>query len=124
VKWDIRDQLVAQVFDTTASNSSGEVGACFYLEMWLDRPILWTACRHHIYELHVNWVVKAIWGSTKEPGVSLFRRLKSSWYDILIDLENLEKFDYSAVPKWMAEEARSVLKWAEEELRTTGSSWS
>ena len=102
VSWEVKDQVIALVFDTTASNSSGAVGACFFLEMWLDKPILWTACRHHIYELHVNKVVEAIWGVTKEPGVPLFRRLKSTWYSLAIYYNNLEKFDYLSVPDEMA----------------------
>ena len=47
VKWKIKKQVVGMVFDTTASNSGADSGACRYLEVWLDTPILWLACRHH-----------------------------------------------------------------------------
>ena len=77
--WNIRDEIVSLVFDTTATNSSGAVGACFHLELWLGRPILWTACRHHMFELHIGRMVESIWGDTKEPGVALFRRLRDFW---------------------------------------------
>ena len=110
--WSIKEQIVALVFDTTATNSSGEVGACYHLEFWVNRPILWTACRHHMYELHVGRVVEAIWGVTTEPGMAIFRRLRSSWHSLNINYGNLEKFDYDAAPDWMVVEARSVLKWA------------
>ena len=40
VSWSIKHQVVNLVFDTTATNSSGEVGACFYLEQRLGTPIL------------------------------------------------------------------------------------
>lgn len=116
MKWNIRHQVVNLVFDTTASNSSGEVGACTYLEMWVGSPILWTACRHHIYELHVNRMVEAVTGKTKDPGVGLFRRLKSEWHSLFIDYNDLVLFNYNSVPDWMEEEARAVLQWGEAEL--------
>ena len=116
VDWDIKDQIVSIVFDTTASNSSGEVGACYHLEMYVGTPILWTACRHHIYELHIKKVTEKVFGVTKEPGVDIFRRLKATWNQLEIDYDSLVFFDYNSVPEWIAEEARSVLKWGEAEL--------
>ena len=88
VDWNIKDQVVSIVFDTTASNSSGQVGACYYLEVWVGSPILWTACRHHMYELHIKRVTEV----TKDPGVAMFRRLKSEWYNLEIDYNNLVLF--------------------------------
>ena len=58
--WGIKCQVVSVVFDTTASNSSGEVGACYYLEKYVNSPVLWTACRHHVYELHVKKVTEIV----------------------------------------------------------------
>ena len=114
--WDIKEQVVSLVFDTTASNTSGEVGACHYLELYVDSPVLWTACRHHVYELHIKKVTEVVTGQTKDPGVEIFRRLKSQWYSLVIDYDNLELFDYEAAPDWMSAEARSVLEWGEEHL--------
>ena len=34
-------------------------GACTRLELAIDRPLLWCACRHHVYEL----VAKAVWNA-------------------------------------------------------------
>ena len=116
VNWDIKDQVVNLVFDTTASNSSGECGACYHLELWLDKPILWTACRHHILELHIAAVASTVWGSSTEPGVPLFRRLAKEWHSLEIDYDDLELFDFNSVPGWMDEEAKEVLKWAQQEL--------
>jgi hypothetical protein len=79
-------------------------------------PILWSACRHHVYKLFVKEMVEVVTGKTTDPGVALFRLLKAQWYNIPIDYEDLETFDYDSVPEWMAEEARSVLRWAEEKL--------
>ena len=41
-------------------------GACTRLELEMDRPLLWCACRHHVYEL----VAKAVWKATF-PGESV-----------------------------------------------------
>ena len=80
------------VFDMTASNSSGQVGACCYLEVWVGSPILWTACRNDIYELHIKRVTEVVTGQTKDPGVAMFRRLKSEWHNLEIDYNDLVLF--------------------------------
>ena len=116
VEWDLKRETVGLVFDTTSSNTGAEHGACRQLEMWLETPILYLACRHHVYELHVKRVVQEMTGLTKDPGVPLFRRLKKEWHTLNIDYNNLTKFDYSSVPDWVGEEGRAVLAWAEKEL--------
>ena len=55
-------------------------------------------------------------GSTKDPGVSLFRRLKAQWYNIPIDYTKLSLLDFTSLPDWMQQEARSVLVWAERHM--------
>ena len=52
--WHIKQQVINIDFDTTSSNTSNEKGACTFLELWVRRPVLWSACRHHVYELHVH----------------------------------------------------------------------
>ena len=104
------------VFDTTSSNTGAEIGACKLLEDWLEKPILWLACRHHVHELHLKRVIQGITGQTKDPGMALFRRLKSQWYSLEINYEDLCKFDFSTVPGWMQVEGMEVLAWAEREL--------
>ena len=116
MEWDIKEEVCGMVFDTTSSNTGADIGACRCLEVWLDKPVLWLACRHHVHELHLKRFIQAITGQTKDPGVALFRRLKSEWYTIEIDYTNLNKFDYSSVPVWMQEEAKLVLAWAKKEL--------
>ena len=76
MKWNIKEEITAMVFDTTSSNSGEHTGACALLELWLETPILWLACMHHIHELHLKHVVGAITGNTTDPGVGLLRRLK------------------------------------------------
>ena len=43
--WDIGTDTV------TASNTGHYSGACVLLENLLERPLLWLACRHHIFEV-------------------------------------------------------------------------
>ena len=115
-EWGVKKEVCGLVFDTTSTNTGAESGACKFLEDWLGTPLLWIACRHHVHELHLKRVVQGVIGQTKDPGVSLFRRLKSSWHSLDIDYDNLFKFDYSSVPEWMVEEGKAVLAWAEREL--------
>ena len=43
VKWKVKEQVIGMVFDTTNSNSGKHSGACRYLEIWVDSPLLWLA---------------------------------------------------------------------------------
>ena len=114
--WGIKQECCGLVFDTTSSNTGAESGACVYLEAWRGSPLLWLACRHHIHELHLKRLVQEVFGQTKDPGMDLFRRLKREWHSLVIDYDNLSKFDYDSVPEWIQVEARSVLSWAEQEM--------
>ena len=49
--WDIGTDTVGSCFDTTASNRGQYNGACVLLENLLELPLLWLACRHHIFEV-------------------------------------------------------------------------
>ena len=61
-------------------------------------------------------MVQGVTGKTKEPGVALFKRLKSGWHTLEIDYDNLSKLDYSSLPKWMQDQGKEVLDWALTEL--------
>ena len=100
------------VFDTTASNSGEHSGACGYLEVWLENPILWLACRRHITELHLGTAVKEVMGCTKDPGMALFRRLRVQWKDLNINYNNLSLADFTSAPPVMQEASGDVLIWA------------
>ena len=117
MKWKVKNQIIGMVFDTTNSNSGEHTGACQYLEVWVGKPLLWLACWRHIAELHVGVAVKVITGTTKEPGVSLFRRLRDDWYKLDIDLDNLELFDHNSVLPELQKELKEVLAWCENELQ-------
>ena len=117
VKWEVRKQVIGMVFDTTNSNSGEHSGACRYLEIWIDSPVLWLACRRHIAELHIGSATKEICGETKDPGMSLFRRLRDHWSSLEPDMDDLLLLDLSSLTPELKEEASDVLKWAQEELK-------
>lgn len=58
--WDIEKSCSAMCFDTTSANTGKFAGACILLEALLGHPLLWTACRHHMYEIVLSKVVKEI----------------------------------------------------------------
>ena len=116
VSWEVLDEVVGMVFDTTSCNTGAENGACKFVEEWRGSPILWLACRHHIAELHMMRTVQAVMGNTTDPGVKLFRRLKKEWSELEIDLDNLVKLDISSLDSELQKEAASVLAWAQEQL--------
>ena len=68
------------------------------------------------HELHLKRLVQEVFGQTKDPGMELYRRLKKEWHTLVIDYDNLCKFDYDSVPNWLQVEARLVLSWAEQEM--------
>ena len=72
--------------------------------------------RHHIYELHIKHVVEAVTGTTKDPGVKLFRRLRSEWTSMSINYSTLKRFDYTNSSSWLCTQAKDVLAWAEVHL--------
>ncbi len=43
----MQDAIVGQVFDTTASNTDRQKETPSRIEIMLNRPILWLACKHH-----------------------------------------------------------------------------
>lgn len=63
--WDIDVQtLFAAVWDTASVNSGVDNGACACLERQKGSALLWCACRHHIYEVHMTHVFDRIRGKT------------------------------------------------------------
>ena len=87
-KWNIAEQVRGLVFDTTASNTGINTGACTLIEKALGRELVWVACRHHIMEIVLSSVFKAVMGDTTGPCVEVFKRFQSQW-----DVINKENFD-------------------------------
>ena len=111
-EWDVEKSVVGLVFDTTSSNTGLWRGASTLIEESLNRAMLWIACRHHIYEVHIKHVCQKVTGSTTDPGVKLFRRLKNKWNDLSIDKHNLHTFDYNSEEQEITDHAQIVLNWA------------
>ena len=115
LKWKLKEQIVGFVFDTTSSNTGALSGACKLIEDHLERKFLWRACRHHIYEVHIKHADDAVAGSTSEPGVKLFRRLKAQWNDLEIDMSNLKLVNFPP-NSWLWQQGVDILAWAFEHL--------
>jgi hypothetical protein len=82
--WNIADMVRAMCFDTTASNTGHNTGACVLLERKLGRELMYLACRHHIMEVVIGKVFQVCMGSSSSgPEVLLFKRFKERWH--LID---------------------------------------
>ena len=117
ISWELFEEITGLVYDTTASNTGEWRGACALIEQYLRRAILWLACRHHMYELHIKHVVEEVSGDTKEPGVKIFRRLKTNWNKMEIECDNLSKFDWTTADPWLCKRAEEVLIWSLKHLK-------
>ena len=87
-KWNIAQQVRGLVFDSTASNTRINTGACTLIEKALGRKLVWVACRHYIMEVVLSSVFKAVMGDTTGPCVEVFKRFQSQW-----DVINKKNFD-------------------------------
>jgi hypothetical protein len=67
------------VFDTTSSNTGKHAGSCISLESALGRSIMWLACRHHVYEIHMKHVSDHINGARNSPSDSLCVRFQKDF---------------------------------------------
>ena len=81
-EWGLKNQLRGLVFDTTASNTGLKGGACAIIERSVNRPLLWVACRHHMYEIVLAEVFKETLGASSGPDISLFKRFKTNWMSL------------------------------------------
>ena len=74
-EWDCKDCVIGMVFDTTASNTGHKTAGCIQVQISLNKPLLWFACRHHIGEI----ILTHVWTSlkievSKSPSITLFKR--------------------------------------------------
>ncbi|GBM68938.1 hypothetical protein AVEN_192686-1 [Araneus ventricosus] len=81
--WNLENKGHILCCDTTASNTGSFNGACALLEQTFYRKMLFSACRHHAYEL----VLKAVFDVkikqvTTSPDIPLFKKLKDNWKNI------------------------------------------
>ena len=89
----------------------------FWPQEWgtLQHAVLELECRKHVQEVHVTHANKAVFGTTKGPEKSHYRKFKNAWSSLEKDTSNMVMFDrdmYAAYP-FLVEKARLSLKWAD-----------
>jgi hypothetical protein len=91
-QWNCTDNVVNLVSDTTASNTGHVTAACVCIQELLQRPVLWSGCRHHIGEIIISQVFNDMKIETsKSPDVMLFHRLRQNWEALMqVDTGNLK----------------------------------
>ena len=77
--WDVESQVIALVFDTTASNTGRFKGCATSLEKSRGCAVLWCACRHHVYEIHVQHVAEEVIGERNQPSETLFKHFQTEF---------------------------------------------
>ena len=112
-EWGIEPYIMGLAFDTTSDNTGKKKGSVKLIEEELGRAVLWLACPHHFYELHVKKAARFYFGETSCPEETTYKKLKDGWNKILedeIDYDDLELFDWD---RWsgtfLAERAGQVL---------------
>ena len=113
---ELRDRIIGLSFDTTAANSGMLKGACIHIESLLDRPLLWLACRHHVYEVVLKHVFDECCGRASGPEIFEFKRFQMRWkvmdrrpYCTLLDQEEPLNDFYESQRLLMVDFLRQVL---------------
>ena len=73
------NQVIGMCFDTTASNTGRQNGACTLLEIAYDRDLVWLACRHYMFIVLLADVFKVCLGPFTGPEILLFKRFRDNW---------------------------------------------
>ena len=109
------EECIATCYDTTASNSGYKSGAHFRLERRIGHAILELECRKHVYELHVTHANKAVFGSTKGPQKTHYKKFKDSWSSLQLDTDTMCLFDWEEFSdqQFLIDKAKQSLAWEE-----------
>ncbi len=79
-EWGCTNTVVGMTFDTTSSNTGQVTAGCISLQLALKKVMLWLACRHHIGEVFLTHVFKALKIEvSKSPDVTVFVRFKENF---------------------------------------------
>ena len=72
-------------------------------------------CRKHVNEVHVTHANKAIFGPTKAPEKSQYKKFKQDWSSLQLNRDNMNLFDWKKYEDYnfFIEKARQSLCWAE-----------
>jgi len=82
ISWDVKDNIRAVCFDTTASNTGCIRGAATRMEVFLDRRVLWLACRHHVCELVQSAMWSLLFTDDQGPDNAAYQAVKDVWQDL------------------------------------------
>ena len=82
VDWGAADNIVAINFDTTASNTGPWSGSAIRFNHFLNRPLLFLACRHHVFDLFAKNTFHKIVGYDPSPDVAIFKKMKDVYPNI------------------------------------------
>jgi len=99
--YEVADQIFAVCCDTTSSNTGAFSGSISVLTKFLNVPILWIMCRHHMNEVHISpspFMEELTGEKTKGPRRALYVCLQKSWPAIKLEvdkMENLVRYDWS-----------------------------
>ena len=116
MEWEVMPFLFGLGFDTTSDNTGSKRGAVVLIEKEVGEALIWLACPHHFYELHVKKVARVYLGDTSSPEECVYKRLKDNWNKVAetIDTENLCLFDWK---RWrgtfIAKQAKEVIAYLE-----------
>jgi hypothetical protein len=79
-EWNCINEIVNLAFDTTASNTGHISAACICIQLKLQRPLLWSGCRHHIGEVFLTQIFNDLkFEASRSPEVTLFVHLRDNW---------------------------------------------
>ena len=112
--WKVKENVIALVFDTTASNTGLRNGCAVLIEKDLNRSLLWLACPHHVYEVHMKNIWQDLSGKTVGPDEQLFKRFQSDWNNLSHNLDDLKLFEWpidNSSNIWI--QASEVITWGE-----------
>ncbi len=112
-EWEILDKIIGLVFDTTSSNTGRFKASASAIESTLNKAVLWLACLHHVYEIHVKHVSDYFMGKRNSPSEAIFVRFQTEWSEMDQDTSSLILFDYD-VDKELQEVAFEVVEWGQD----------
>ena len=77
--WGLIDLTVGLCCDTTNANLGYKGGAAVILEGFMDKDLVYLACRHHMFELILRAAFEVKFPGTSGPNVPMFKRFREEW---------------------------------------------
>ena len=113
--------MVNLLFDTTASNTGHHIStACVTLQQAIGRPLLWSACRHHIGEVIIGHVFNDLKIETsRSPEITVFNRLRGNFH--LVHKHNEKKLSNFDSSSYTAKTQILIQYWKEQAVMTARS---